>query len=299
MHDYGNSGAQTVYLDTANWYDLIERTVARGNFEKAIQSGHIVPVLSYIHIIEFGKRAAADRRRVTEYLDSLQALGEIRWIKGLPQVTKEEVENALLASIGMPSSRPNPFAKDFVDSLSVKLPWYDAAEARTFTIGRIVEEFSSLPKRDDYERLRREHAVFDIEKLRILKKDSPQNTLVDAAECATFYLHKHVVTPHNIQITITPDILTNFKKTFDLSLCPALQTKLRFFEGWSKSTGGELPSMMEDLFHLVALPYCHVTFVDGGTWEALKKGKSPVMLKPTREFMTWQGTISHMHESSK
>ena len=50
--------------------------------------------------------------------------------------------------------------------------------------------------------------------------------------------------------------------------------------------------MFEDLFHLVALGYCDVVFVDKGTWEALKKGKASKLPFPHREFNTWLDRLS-------
>ena len=162
-----------------------------------------------------------------------------------------------------------------MDTLEAKLPWFSREEARYRNVNRIVEDLSSSHKKERHKRFRELSPVFDIKKLRVLRSGKRGTYLVaDMPMYAADYLDKSVTTPNGIQVSVTHESLERFKKTFSLSECPAFAAKIANFEGWSRSSGGEEASMFEDLFHLVALAYCDITFVDGRTWEALKKGRN-------------------------
>ena len=254
----------------------------------AVKNGLVIPVLSFIHVLEFSNRTDFYQNEVTAYLDSVQALAPIRWIKGLPAVVKAEVSNAFLGSIGVSPLPLDPLVDHLVDTLKIKLPWFDRAEAKTYNISRIVQESSSISSREEYQKFRMSSPVFDIPRLRALKDKNPTGYLVhDIAAYAADFLGKRVITPEGILVDVTSESLEQFKIMFRLSTCPAFSFKLAFFEGWSMSTGGEEASMFEDLYHLVALAYCDVVFVDSATWEALKKGKAARMPLRNGEFLAW------------
>ena len=277
-----------VYLDSANWFDLADGKVSQEKFKTGVKNGLIVPVLSFIHVLEFGNREEPYRSRVTAYVDAINAITPILWIRGLPAVVKSEVENILLSSMGISPVPINPFLEHLVDSLEAKIPWFERAEARTYSISRIVQESVSTDSRSRYQSFRTSSPMFDIQSLRALKQRNSHHPLVpDVPEYAADYLGKRVTTPSGLTIEVTPENRERFKRNFSLSTCPALSAKLTFFEGWSLSSGGEAPSMFEDLFHLVALAYCDVVFVDGQTWEALKKGKMLKLPLAHRDFKGW------------
>ena len=117
---------------------------------------------------------------------------------------------------------------------------------------------------------------------------TPDGYLVkDIQQYASNILGNRVETPSRIFLDVTPELREHFKQDFSLVSCPAFSHKLAFFDGWSLSSGGEEPSMFEDLFHLVALGYCDEVFADKGTWEALKKGKASKLPLANREFGHW------------
>ena len=289
----GYAKAKTVYLDSAHWFDLTDCKLSRERFETAIKMELIVPVISFIHLLEICNREESFRSSVASYIDHIACLTSIRWIKGLPSVAKTEVENSFLKANGVTPTPVSPLVEHFVDTLETKLPWFSREEARYRTVSRIVEDLSSTHEKKRYGKFRELSPVFDIKKLRVLRSGKKSACLVaDMPMYAADYLGKSVTTPNGIRISVTHGSLERFKETFSLSECPAFATKIANFEGWSRSSGGEEASMFEDLFHLVALAYCDITFVDGRTWEALKKGRNagvPLTKMPLRngKFASW------------
>jgi len=261
---FGVMSSLKVYLDSANWFDLAEGKASKENFELGVKMGLVVPVLSFVHVLEFGNREEPYRSHATAYIDSINAINPILWIRGLPAVVKAEVENILLSSMGVSPVSVNPFVEHLVDSLEASIPWLERAEARTYSISKIVQESASTDSRSRYQNFRTSSPMFNIQSLRELKQKHSHCPLVpDVPEYAADYLGKKVTTPSGLTIEVTPESKECFKRNFSLSACPAFSSKLTFFEGWSLSSGGEAPSMFEDLFHLVALAYCDVVFVDG------------------------------------
>jgi len=198
------------------------------------------------------------------------------------------VRNVFLSSIGLPTVPVNPFMKHLVDALEVKLPWFDRAEARACSFSEIVRLSASTTSRTTYHDFRRSSPVFDIARLRALRTMTPDGYFVkDIQQYAASILGNRAETASGIVIDVTPELREHFEGNFSLVPCPALSHKLAFFDGWSLSSGGEEPSMFEDLFHLVALGYCDEVFADKGTWEALKKGRATRLPLANREFKHW------------
>ena len=279
---------KTVYLDSANWFNLVEGSADKERFGLAVKNGSVVPVVSFIHVLEFGNRDEPYRSCATAYVDSINSLSPILWIRGLPAIVEAEVRNAFLSAMGFPPVPVNPFMEHLVDALEVRLPWFDRTEARTCSFSEIVKLSASLKSRPGYHAFRKSSPVFDMSRLRALRKMNHTGYVVeDIQEYAANVLGNHVETSSGIVMDVTPELRKQFKQNFSLAHCPAFSHKLAFFDGWSQSSGGEEPSMFEDLFHLVALGYCDEVFVDKGTWEALKKGKAARQPLANREFKDW------------
>lgn len=279
---------KTVYLDSANWFDLTNDSERGERFRLAVKNGCVAPVLSFIHVLEFGNRDEPYRSCATAYVDSISSLCPVRWIRGLPAIVNTEVKNVFLSTMGLPTVPVDPFMEHLVDALETRISWFDRVEARTYNFSEIVRLSSSLKSHERYQAFRRSSPVFDIARLRGIRKTTPTGYVVkDIQEYAANILGNRVETSSGVLLEVTADLRQQFKEKFNLAHCPAFAHKLAFFDGWSQSSGGEEPSMFEDLFHLVALGYCDEVFVDKGTWEALKKGKAARLPSVNRKFKGW------------
>ncbi len=131
--------ALTVYLDSANWYDLAEGKVAHHKLESAVKDHQIIPVLSFIHLLEFSKRSQPYRAVVSRFVDRIIRLGEVRWIKSLPGVADAEVRNAFLAWLGIEARPIDVFAGSFVDTQEFHMPWWFKLTGRMLSVETCVE----------------------------------------------------------------------------------------------------------------------------------------------------------------
>ena len=115
----------------------------------------MVPILSFIHILEFGNREEPYLSRATSYVDQVTLLARIPWICGLPAVVKAEVQNAFLSCMGLPQIPLCPFGEHLVDVLKENLGEFDREYVRTMKFSDIVKMSGSLDSRERYSAFRR------------------------------------------------------------------------------------------------------------------------------------------------
>jgi len=282
--------SQTVYLDSALWFNLAEDQTSREVFETSISSGSLIPVLSFIHLTEFSRRRQFERLQVANYVDRINAICPILWSKGLATITEAEVKNAFLASLGIEPAPIVVFANNFIDAMTKPVGWADKVDITTQRVSTIVERLRRTPSTPKYLEYRKSVPVFDIPGLRNLRQ-SKGKVYIDLPLCVRDTLGKAVTTPKGLKFDVTKGLLDRFLSKFKPNTCPAFSLALAFLDGWSKSDGGEMPSIFEDFFHLMALAYCDIMFADGQTCEALKKGRAFKKPMPNAKFPGWANSL--------
>src|SRR5207253_2891540 len=73
-----------VYFDTANLQDLAERDPAdalRTGFDRLVTEGVLVPVLSFIHVIEIAKKSDPVRHRIVRFLAPHVDARRVSWVR--------------------------------------------------------------------------------------------------------------------------------------------------------------------------------------------------------------------------
>ena len=284
--------AITAYLDTANWYDLAEGRVAAEKFALAVKNGSVIPVLSFIHLMEFVGRRKQYRDKVTSYLDHINGDGTIKWIKVHPAIAQAELRNAFLKHNGLTGEPISVFADSLVDVLTPQIPGLDKVDARTYSVAKIVETLSSRQELQRHKSLRETNPVANIARLRGPKRQMKlplrevnyvQNSVAD--------MPRVIVTPARITLDVTPSKRSELLNHLTWSDCPAIALRVAAMDGWSLTTGGNAPSDVEDIFHLAALAYCDVVFADGRTCAVLSRGKAFKLPRPNSEFPRWLNSL--------
>lgn len=286
----------TVYLDTALWYDLADGNVPAKPFESAIHKEIILPVFSFIHLIEFAQCEVTSRNRVTSYIDSLVPPGRARWIKTLPVVAEEELIKSFLTFQGMTPGPINVFADSLVDTLKSTVQGLDRAEARTYDMTSLVAIMNGIPQFRRHQRFRATRALWDIVQLQFQRaregrstdpfhSEYVQNTLAD--------MPRRIVTPAGLLIDVTPALRGDFIRQLRWDEIPAITLRIALMNGWSLGLGGAKASDFEDLFHIAtAIAYCDVAFSDRRVYAALQKGGAAKLPKRNSEFPTWCATLA-------
>jgi len=285
----------TVYLDTANWYDLAERRVNGESFERAVCAGIITPVLSFIHLMEFAQTHQRYREQVTSYIAGVTSDARVLWIKPLPAVAQAELRQSLLRFSGIAPGVLNVLAPAMVDSLTAQIPGLDKAEARTYSVTKLVQIMSGLPQFRRHQRFRTIQAVRDIARLQYLKlrtrrlslpgsSDYVRNTLAD--------MPGTIETPGGLLIDVTSELRDRFLVQLRWEECPAIELRIALMRGLSLGSGGGYPSDFEDLFHLApALAYCDLAFADRRTYSALVRGGARRLPMQNGQFAGWSASL--------
>lgn len=115
---------RTAYLDTAHWIDLACHAILGNAFERAVAARRIVPILSLAHLIEFAAiEDSARRGKITEFLDHLDMVGEMRWIKHLYAIIRLEALECFQEVMSGRWTRPGVFAESFHGTLPDSEDW--------------------------------------------------------------------------------------------------------------------------------------------------------------------------------
>ena len=104
----------TVYLDTANWIDLAEGYCSSVEFERAVSSARLMPVLSFVHLLEMAKQRGEGWRRVAKYIDSIRDMGKTHWALLRKDIEKAEVEKVFIEFMRIRAPEIRPFRDSLV-----------------------------------------------------------------------------------------------------------------------------------------------------------------------------------------
>lgn len=279
---------QTVYFDTANWYDLAENNSDRQLLENSVKAGLITPVVSHIHLMEFARRGKAERERVVGCIESLQRAGSMKWVATLRYLVAQEVQNSYCVAMGVSGRAVVALFDSHRAIPDLNLPWQYRWDPN-ISLGGLVEHFATSP-RNRYEQLR-SHPAFNFPFLRTWQTNSRRlakpNFVIDLAE-QVLRSSDSITTNSNIELPPPDsDQIKDFRRNFDLSRCPALSLLIAFIKGWSLTSGGESGSEADDCFHLAGLAYSDLGFSDKRTRDALSKDPQVTLPKNNSEFNNW------------
>jgi hypothetical protein len=242
--------------------------------------------LSFIHVLELAAQEADSRDRVAQFVDEVREATDVQWVKAPRALAHLEVRAAFLAHIGTSSQPFVPFVPTLVDALEMEPDWIEKAVARTHSIKRSVAELAEvMARRQDYRRFRasvpaRKEAVRRSRgKYRRLLITEKQKILNDL-------LPNQLVTDGGLTVSVSPEDRECFLSKMDLTSCPVVALRVAIGEGWTMGSS-DAPSDFEDWGHLGGVAYSDVAFVDGRTWEALKKGKTSPLPRRNGEFSAW------------
>ena len=275
-----------VYLDTAHWIDLAEgRRFDRVAFENAVMTDQITPVLSFVHAVELSIQEADSRVRVATYIEDLEQSGKLLWTRFLPGVAGSEIRAAYARWLGVAPQPVRVFTETFTESMEGQLYLDEWLKARATPFCRHVETLANVAARERHKEVR--EALVETT-LREKQSGRPLLSRLDVVrQICSGVLQHGLRTQAGIFADVGPRQLDQFVRALDLGTCPALQLWILFKEGKALTKGGDSPSDVEDLNHLVGLAYCDVAFVDNRTWEALRKSKASPLPKRNSEFPQW------------
>ena len=269
----------TVYLDTANWIDLANRNSSSVEFERAVCSGRLRPVLSFVHLLEIAKQRHEGWRNVAKYIDLIRSKGTTHWALLRDDIERAEAEAAFTRFLGTEPPRIRPFRDSLVETLpdDPRDPITD--DLRNESVENQVERLQNhplylneyLPERNDVFPNRR--------RVGTLRK--PEERILD-----------YVPTSLPISgIYVGGTVRREFADQVDFSNLPAFSMAVAYNQGWVSQSQDAKPSDFEDLFHLAGLAYCDVSFADTGTCEILKQGHSRIIPRRNRDFNNWVATL--------
>ena len=170
----------TVYLDTANWIDLAEGNYSSVEFEAAVSTGRLEPVLSPIHILELANPEQRSWREVSNYIDCIRSTGTIHWALLPSDMMRNEVEAAFARFLRIEPPKVRPFRTSLIETLP------DAPN------NPITNKLGTESVQKEVERLR-DHAVYGDEYLPERNNVFPElrkNALRDPKELILYYVPK-------------------------------------------------------------------------------------------------------------
>lgn len=286
----------TLYADMANWIDLADGRVGSGPLETAIADGRVVPVLSLVHLLELAANAnTAGRDRVADYMDSLQAVGPLKWIQHYREVIRREATASFKEAFGGTWESPAVFFDSFHETLP------DADLETIMTVGegmprRIAEMVDLLPGIGEFQKYLndcRDYPDLTRRIVSIRRARRAEKRFTDAEKRS--WLAESV--PHHVDMTLGPvpvgdDLRKKFAELVDLSKCPAFRASWAFHEGANLDPKGAAKGDIPDLWHLTGVAYCDVAFADKRTVEALRKGGYDKLPQRNSEFPGWVRSLA-------
>lgn len=290
------SGGQTAYLDMANWIDLAEGHVDPRAFEDAIERRLIVPVLSLTHLLELASNDdRRGRERVARYMDSIDSLGQVRWIKHYRDVMRSEAIACFKEVYG---STWEPSVV-FFDSFHDTLPNLDPSMIMMVGQGiprHIFDTVEFLKRLDEFREYLRDCVDYPdvrrgIAAARAARGAKGRFTKPELVAPLADLLPDQVPTSFG-SVVLTDDLAARFLKRADLGRCPAFRAHWAFYEGANLDPGSASRSDLPDLWHLPGTAYCDVAFVDKRTAEALRKGNWEETPKRNSELPKWLDALT-------
>jgi len=291
---------KTAYLDTANWYDLVEGNAPFTCLESAIVRDQITLVLSFVHLLEFGRRTQPYRDRVTEFIDTVASHGRLLWLRDEKTVARAEMQQALMKWMGLCSPPTTVFFTRFADAYTTPNASLEMVAEKTNSVSQIMENLCDLPRYRTFITKRRKIDTFQgFSRLREAYQESGRLPVPKAFESVKNFLAdvpKVIRTPAGIEIKVTAGMRAEFLNALKWEEIPSIRLRVSAMVGWSMTSGGERSSDIEDLFHLVAIAYCDKAFADKRTIDALLKGRAYKLPAPNSEFVSWLEGINEKNE---
>jgi|CXWL01.1.fsa_nt_gi hypothetical protein len=291
---------QTLYLDTANWYDLVEDKVSFRYLEPAISSGRIIPVLSCIHLLEFGLRTQPYRAQVTGFIDKVAALGGLLWIRDERTVARAELKKAFMEWMGLCAPPIEVFCARFADAYGLSNPSSEMVDAEMISVSKIVERLCDLPRyHSSFVTQKGTRTSKGISGLRDAYQENgrlPAPKAIDSVKNFLVDMPTVIHTSAGIEVEVTAGMRAEFLNALTWEKIRSTWLRVSAMVGWSMTSGGDSPSDVEDLFHLVGVAYCDKAFADKRTLDALSKGKAYKLPALNSEFVSW---LEELHEEKE
>ena len=283
-----------VYLDYANWISLSRDPQQFYYFERAIRNELIQPVISFTHIIEIANSGVIAKDEMACFLDRVNDIKPLIWIKGLSQVIRLEILAQYKSwLLKIPVSAINPFGASLVDVLSnQEIYLFDKDVARRYSIKEIVDLVGQMEGFSSHKKFKGEYPckvkwVSEIRKNRKQVKFKPE----EVKNWIISLLPDSFESPGGILSKISPENKIKFADEIDLKACPAFMAKISFYEGQNSSPEGVKSSSIADHFHLVGVSYCNISFVDKYTYSLLKNGNVENLPYKNGQFKDWVNTL--------
>lgn len=260
-----------VYFDTAHLQDLQHaRTQRVRDFWEAVNTGCVLPVLSFVHVLEIAnKRSLATRRQISDAMAPLVTGHRFAWILSGTDLTRREmaalathrrarrlsetdVFSDLSPTVGPPIAFDVSSFAAFVEGVRIAVP---ADHFRkTETIASVMKqrraELASASSRREFSSARA-RAMRVIQRARMAKGDGK---------------------------------LPIGRIELNIEDAPAMRIREAYFEGCLLSNAKLKANDMEDSWHCAAGVYCDVAFADGGTHARLRDaGWLPDHVRPNCE----------------
>ena len=269
----------TVYLDTANWIDLANRNSSSVEFERAICSGRLRPVLSFVHLLEIAKQRHEGWRNVAKYIDLIRSKGTTHWALLRDDIERSEVEAAFVRFLGIEPPRIRPFRDSLVETLpdDPRDPITD--DLRNESVENQIERLQDHPvyleeylpeRRDTYPQLRRNATLRE-----------PIKRILDYVPASL----------PGLGLFLGESFRRKFVEEVDIHSLPAFSMAIAYNKGWVSQPQEARDSDFEDLFHLAGLAYSDIRFADAGTCETLKQGHSRIIPRRNGDFNNWLATL--------
>ena len=266
-----------VYLDTANWIDLAERNYGDVEFEQAVSAGKVVPILSYIHLLELARQQEDSWRGVSKYIDRVRSMGKTLWTQLRPAIEQAEVAAAFVRFCGGKPPKIQPFRDSLVETLP-DLPNEPVTEdLKSESVESQVERVS---RHQAYSRDYLNARDLEFAELRRCELSEPRKrVLLYVPECL----------PAS-GIFVGGETRGEFAEKVDIMELPAFSMSAAYNQGISQMQSSQ-SSDFEDNLHLAGMAYCDVSFADRRTCEALKQGKSRILPTRNGQFRQWLATL--------
>ncbi|MXW18665.1 MAG: hypothetical protein F4123_03560 [Gemmatimonadetes bacterium] len=285
----------TVYLDMANWIALAEGHVDSTPFEKAIADTYIVPVLGLPHLLELASNAnTGGRKLVASYMDSVDQLASIKWIKHYWDVIRREAISCFKEMFGGNWEPPVTFFRSFHETMP------DADRATIMTVGEgmprsISEMVDILVDLNEFREYRTDCLDYPDLRQRIVSIRSARGAAkrFTDIELRTWLAE---LLPERVDMSFGPveiqdDMRKKFVESVDISKCPAFRANWAFHEGSNLDHATATQSDIPDLWHLTGVAYCDLAFADKRTIEALRKGNYDKMPTGNSGFKGWAQSL--------
>ena len=248
--------ARLLYLDQHDLSNIINERVPADvirDLNQLIADGRLTLVISRTHAFETARaQDEAFRMRIADFADGIP---NKLWLLFTSEITKAEVAYCLNVGLGYANvSRPWPFTRSILEYCS-RVPNCDTSgwdESREF---RGLVGFFLRDRSPELHRPVDEWPAF----LAFVRTLGPYTTPTEDDQRKALAQHMPDRTPAGLFIAKGA-----FEWSVDLGKCPASTLVAEMMDVVKRTPGAKAkPSDMPDLNHIMAIPYCDMTTLDG------------------------------------